>query len=145
MKSRSRSPPPAKIASYESDDDRSDASDLDVAAALEGYELKDLRVPKRTNDEPKADDDAPGSDSDDHDTPYPSRARRDSASTTQSFMLYTPDEERAVKRKFDRRLVLFVAFLYMLSFLDRSSMSPISSAFLQVRLSVSLKEGYFHR
>lgn len=48
--------------------------------------------------------------------------RRGSASTTQSFMLYTPDEERSVIRKFDRKLVLFVAFLYMLSFLDRSSM-----------------------
>lgn len=51
------------------------------------------------------------------------RARRGSASTTQSFQLYTPDEERAVVKKFDRRLVLFVALLYMLSFLDRSSMS----------------------
>jgi hypothetical protein len=47
--------------------------------------------------------------------------RRGSASTTQSFQLYTPDEERAVVRKFDKRLVLFVALLYMLSFLDRSS------------------------
>ena len=47
--------------------------------------------------------------------------RRARDSTVQSFMLYTPDEERAVVRKFDRRLVLFVAVLYMLSFLDRSS------------------------
>lgn len=39
---------------------------------------------------------------------------------------YTAVEERAVVRKFDRRLVLFVALLYMLSFLDRSSMSPFS-------------------
>lgn len=53
------------------------------------------------------------------------RSRRASASTLQSFMLYTPDEERSVIRKFDRRLVLFVALLYMLSFLDRSSTSPI--------------------
>lgn len=37
--------------------------------------------------------------------------------------LYTPAEERAVVKKFDRRLVLFVALLYMLSFLDRSSKS----------------------
>lgn len=36
---------------------------------------------------------------------------------------YTAEEERAVIDKFDRRLVLFVAFLYMLSFLDRSSLS----------------------
>lgn len=49
------------------------------------------------------------------------RSRRASASTLQSFMLYTPDEERSVVSKFDRRLVLFVAFLYLLSFLDRSS------------------------
>lgn len=48
--------------------------------------------------------------------------RRGSASTLQSYQLYTPDEERAVVRKFDRRLVLIVALLYMLSFLDRSSM-----------------------
>lgn len=34
---------------------------------------------------------------------------------------YTPEEERTVVKKFDRRLVLFVALLYMLSFLDRSS------------------------
>ena len=35
--------------------------------------------------------------------------------------LYSAVEERAVIRKLDRRLVLFVALLYMLSFLDRSS------------------------
>ncbi|KAK0746669.1 major facilitator superfamily domain-containing protein [Schizothecium vesticola] len=38
-----------------------------------------------------------------------------------SFQLYTPDEEAAVVRKLDRRLVVFVAGLYMLSFLDRSN------------------------
>jgi hypothetical protein len=49
------------------------------------------------------------------------RRRGGSASTAASFQLYTPDEEKAVVRKFDRRLVVFVALLYMLSFLDRSS------------------------
>ncbi|KAI9724082.1 MAG: hypothetical protein M1812_000801 [Candelaria pacifica] len=49
------------------------------------------------------------------------RPRRTSDSTVHSFMLYTPDEEQAVVKKFDRRLVLFMAFLYMLSFLDRSN------------------------
>lgn len=45
---------------------------------------------------------------------------------------FTAEEERAVVNKFDRRLVLFVAFLYMLSFLDRSSLSylPFSSCLL---------------
>lgn len=47
--------------------------------------------------------------------------RRGSFSTVQSYQLYTPDEERTVVRKFDRKLVVFVALLYMLSFLDRSS------------------------
>lgn len=36
---------------------------------------------------------------------------------------YTPDEERTVVRKFDRKLVVFMAVLYLLSFLDRSSTS----------------------
>ena len=57
-------------------------------------------------------------------------SRRASASTVQSFMLYTPDEERSVVKKFDRRLVLFIAALYMLSFLDRSSM-PICEIFIK--------------
>lgn len=39
----------------------------------------------------------------------------------QTFELYTPDEDKAVLKKLDRRLVLFMALLYMLSFLDRSS------------------------
>lgn len=34
---------------------------------------------------------------------------------------YTENEEIAVIKKFDRKLVLFLAFLYLLSFLDRSS------------------------
>lgn len=40
-----------------------------------------------------------------------------------TILVYTAEEERAVVQKFDRRLVLFVALLYMLSFLDRSSSS----------------------
>ena len=34
---------------------------------------------------------------------------------------YTREEEQQVIKKFDRRLVLFMALLYLLSFLDRSS------------------------
>lgn len=40
-----------------------------------------------------------------------------------SRLEYTAEEERIVVKKFDRRLVLFMALLYMLSFLDRSSSS----------------------
>jgi hypothetical protein len=35
---------------------------------------------------------------------------------------YTPDEEKEVVSVFDRRLVPFLALLYLLAFLDRSSM-----------------------
>lgn len=48
-------------------------------------------------------------------------ARRLSIDSVQSYELYTPDEEKAVLRKLDRRLVMFMALLYCLSFLDRSS------------------------
>lgn len=37
--------------------------------------------------------------------------------------LYTQEDEQKVVKKLDTRLVLFVALLYLLSFLDRSSMS----------------------
>jgi hypothetical protein len=48
--------------------------------------------------------------------------RRRRRASVQSFELYTPDEERAVRRKLDTHLVLCVALLYLLSFLDRSNM-----------------------
>ena len=44
-----------------------------------------------------------------------------SDSTVQDFELYTPDEEKVVLRKMDTHVVLFMSFLYLLSFLDRSS------------------------
>lgn len=55
----------------------------------------------------------------------------------QSFELYTPDEERRVKRKLDTRLVLFVALLYMLSFLDRSNVGNAKVAGLTRDLKLS--------
>ncbi|TGO06892.1 hypothetical protein BTUL_0412g00050 [Botrytis tulipae] len=57
--------------------------------------------------------------------------RRGSFSTVQSYQLYTPDEERTVVRKFDRKLVVFVALLYMLSFLDRSNIGNAKIAGLE--------------
>lgn len=55
----------------------------------------------------------------------PPRPRR---SKKPRFLLYTPEEERTVLKKLDRRLVLFMALLYMLSFLDRSSKCFVSNA-----------------
>ncbi len=62
-----------------------------------------------------------GKDEDEEEDTDESESDEDDSSSLASFQLYTPDEERAVVRKLDRRLVVFVALLYMLSFLDRSS------------------------
>ena len=98
-----------------------DESDLDVLSEQDGleraFELKDLT----RNDEPSG---FQGSNyhheyhNANTDEEKPSRPRR---SKKARFLLYTPEEERAVLRKLDTRLVLFMALLYMLSFLDRSS------------------------
>ena len=89
----------------------------------DNFELKDLSGVRNGTEDPESsfDHGLPDSDSDDEKSPGFGKSRRTGASTVQSFMLYTADEERSVIKKFDRRLVLFIAFLYMLSFLDRSS------------------------
>lgn len=62
--------------------------------------------------------------------------RRVSDSSIESFELYTPDEERAVVRKLDVNVVLFMSFLYLLSFLDRTSMHlPLASFGVVQRLT----------
>jgi hypothetical protein len=85
-----------------------------------GFELEDLS--QRDNE--LGHQDTNGSEDEKESTGL-HKLRRGSSSTVHSFMLYTPDEERSVIKKFDRRLVLFVALLYMLSFLDRSSTSTL--------------------
>lgn len=47
--------------------------------------------------------------------------RRLSFDSVQSYELYTPDEDKQVLRKLDTKLVGFMALLYCLSFLDRTS------------------------
>lgn len=91
----------------------------------EVYELQDFHVEKPTG---AYDDDDDDDDDDGDEQPgYGFRSdagttrRRLSESTAASFQLYTPDEEQAIVRKFDRRLVLFLSVCYMLAFLDRSS------------------------
>ena len=39
----------------------------------------------------------------------------------EEFHLFSPEEEKRVLKKFDGKVVLFIAGLYLLSFLDRSS------------------------
>ncbi|KAL9013621.1 MAG: hypothetical protein Q9173_001698 [Seirophora scorigena] len=54
--------------------------------------------------------------------------------------LYTSEEERAVLRRLDRRLVLFIALLYMLGFLDRSNIGNAKVAGLLDDLSLNLSQ-----
>ena len=102
-------------------DSDSDESDLEMGELGESFKLR-RQEKKENGDEPEDKDDEVDEEKY-HDAPR----RRASVSTMQSYQLYTPDEERAVVRKLDRKLVLFVALLYMLSFLDRSSMATPSS------------------
>jgi len=114
----------------------SDGSDSDSDVELggsgkgasESYKLQS-RTRRGESGEKGGDDgtDDEDEDEDEDEERYSRGGRRASVSTVQSYQLYTPDEERAVLRKFDRRLVLFVALLYMLSFLDRSSWFPLPS------------------
>ncbi|EXJ94263.1 hypothetical protein A1O1_02656 [Capronia coronata CBS 617.96] len=50
---------------------------------------------------------------------------------------YTLEEEATVVRKLDRKLVIFLGFLYMLSFLDRSNIGNARIAGLEQDLSLS--------
>lgn len=94
----------------------------------EMYELDELH-------DDSGDEDVQGSSSDDAgiggdgDKPWRNMRRRPSDGTVASFQLYTPDEEKVVIRKFDRRLVMFLGFCYMLSFVDRSSAFSYFSLF----------------
>lgn len=104
--------------------DDEDVSPIGHRESGEGFELKDLSGTRNhlEKSKDKSDPELEDWESDHEKSPSPLRSRRASVSTVQSFMLYTPDEEKSVVKKFDRRLVLFIACLYMLSFLDRSSM-----------------------
>ena len=82
-------------------------------------------------------DDLPlsGSDTEDEQDELQNRTRLKRTATLSKD--YTDEEEAAVVRKLDRKLVLFLAFLYMLSFLDRSNIGNARIAGLEQDLSLS--------
>ncbi|RMZ18398.1 hypothetical protein D0862_00376 [Hortaea werneckii] len=98
----------------------SDDDGLEDLEESEGYELKRLNKSgsKRgsTAGDTTGDDDHDDAEDEDE---VPATRRR--TASVASFELYTPDEEHRVRRKLDTHLVLFVAMLYMMSFLDRSN------------------------
>ena len=121
----------------DSDSEDDEFRGLDQVEAEEGYELGALgtRKPNPDQDTTAGAEDEELEDEDDQ-LPL-AGARRRRKSSVQSFELYTPDEERRVKRKLDTRLVLFVALLYMLSFLDRSNIGNAKVAGLSQDLKLS--------
>ncbi|CAI6275050.1 unnamed protein product [Periconia digitata] len=63
--------------------------------------------------------------------------RRFSMSSAHSDVLYSAKEEKKVLKKLDRRLVLFMALLYCLSFLDRSNIGNARIAGLSKDLNLT--------
>ncbi|KAL9096932.1 MAG: hypothetical protein Q9165_000896 [Trypethelium subeluteriae] len=91
-----------------------DEDDFEPSEAGQSFQLQHL-APKPL----KSSDTIDGIEEDEGEEGMQLQSRR--RASVQSFELYTPDEENAVIRRLDRRLVLFMALLYMLSFLDRSN------------------------
>ncbi|KAF3003568.1 hypothetical protein E8E13_006393 [Curvularia kusanoi] len=73
----------------------------------------------------------------DEDDEYQPDTRRLSFDSVQSYELYTPDEDKKVLKKLDRRLVGFMALLYCLSFLDRTNIGNARIAGMQRDLKLS--------
>ncbi|KAH0562333.1 hypothetical protein GP486_002976 [Trichoglossum hirsutum] len=126
------SSPSASTAQMTPDSNSDSDSDMDAGRGVESFEMKSFAEgagkrqgagPMSHHGEGYSRDMGDDDESEDEEHETRARDRRPSDSTVQSFQLYTPDEEQAVVRKFDRRLVPFLAFLYMLSFLDRSTSS----------------------
>ncbi|KAL9629503.1 MAG: hypothetical protein Q9164_006854 [Protoblastenia rupestris] len=122
------SDPSSPLTSHGTDSESDFGSEEDVYIDTDGYspveyEMKDLSksINGNTTQSHEYEEDLKDSLIEGSEKVVVHKTRRGSASTTQSFMLYTPDEEGTIINKFDCKLVLFVAFLYMLSFLDRSN------------------------
>ncbi|MBE7181624.1 MAG: MFS transporter, partial [Terriglobus roseus] len=110
--------------------------DLPIAPA----ELRPLHNPRQRPSHEHDDASLASTDSDDDGdkpgsstSPTPYKPKRVSTFSK----AYTPAEETAVLRKLDRRLVLFLALLYLLSFLDRSNIGNARIAGLEESLSLS--------
>ena len=100
--------PPTRYTPDLDSEDEEEPYNLAGAGDGNGYEMTELNTRGKARDAETAHDAEDGLESDDEDDTWMDRttSRRTSV---QSFELYTPDEERAVRRKLDTHLVLFVA------------------------------------
>ncbi|KAI0489855.1 major facilitator superfamily domain-containing protein [Xylaria cf. heliscus] len=145
--SASRASGASSAADSNDDDDDDDGSEI--------YELKEfrghaIRMRDEDRDEDEDEDEDEGYSEDDEEA----RGNRERAGTRLSDgtvassgsrpQFYTAKEENAVIRKLDRRLVMFLAFCYMLSFVDRSNIGNARIAGMETDLqSTPPREDYF--
>ncbi|KJX93229.1 MFS transporter like protein [Zymoseptoria brevis] len=126
-------------------DDEEDGRGLEDVEDEEGYELNEIRHGQQGDEGDSlggADEEEDEHSDDGADVPLAGQRRRRRRRTerVQSFELYTPDEEKRVRRKLDIRLVLFVAMLYMVSFLDRTNIGNANVAGLSTSLRLSTSQ-----
>lgn len=123
------------------DSDSEDDFALGELEVEEGYELRPLNKDGQSAAGAQESEDEDAQDEDEYikneGSNAASKRSRKRRPSTASFELYTPDEERRVLRKLDTRLVLFVALLYLLSFLDRSNIGNAKVAGLTTDLALS--------
>ena len=100
--------PPSRYTPELDSEDEEEPYILAGAGNGNGYEMRELDARGQARDTETTHGVEDGEGSDDEDGTWVDRtaSRRTSV---QSFELYTPDEERAVRRKLDTHLVLFVA------------------------------------
>jgi hypothetical protein len=117
----SSSPPRTPAPTETTPESDSDDSDVESVPALRGgghtFELRKLRNSSEKGSHHGSFDREDASSADDSEKEDVRPVRRIGSRSKE----YTHEEEQAIVRKFDRRLTLFIALLYMLSFLDRSS------------------------
>ncbi|KAL9106112.1 MAG: hypothetical protein Q9227_008812 [Pyrenula ochraceoflavens] len=145
--SNSTTSPPSQ-ATPESDSDHDEGSDLEVYLTEDGieteaHELKVLRRDSFTSTLDGVDKEAifdaeevPDVNEEEHEEGRRS-SRRKRRRQGRRRLRWTEEEEKDVIRKLDRRLVILLALLYMLSFLDRSNIGNALISGLPDSLSLS--------
>ncbi|KAK0671146.1 major facilitator superfamily domain-containing protein, partial [Cercophora samala] len=121
-------PPSTSAASWESSSSSS-SSDLRSVDALEKgqygeEEEEDLFERGRgrgVDRRGRQDDDDDDEEEEEEQSPMTVKRKPIMINKPKKEFIFTAEEERAVVKKFDRRVVVFMAVLYMLAFLDRSS------------------------
>ena len=124
--SASRTPAPTQATPESGVDDSDVESMVELRSgghSLELPELRKLRNSSEKRSQHKDEDHEDPFSDDDSEKEHIRPVRRVGSRSKE----YSDEEEKVIVRKFDRRLTSFIALLYMLSFLDRSSQTPQSA------------------